>query len=544
MKLLTAAANAAWCTSSVPAYLAFHSSLADPRRAQLRLLSRYIQRNSATAFGRLHGFDCIDGVDVFRRAVPIRDCDGFAPWIDRIASGEKSVLTAERVSRLIPSSGSTRAAKLIPYTPELQREFNRAIGPWIVDLYRDAPGLMCGSAYWSITPAAHLPQQERASAIPVGFDDDSAYLGGLRKRLVDAVMAVPGDVRHLHDMHAFRFATLRHLLGRQDLRLISVWHPSFLELLLDAARDQWPQLVDAIAQVHPARAAALRRISPGNWRAAWPHLRLISCWADANAAGPADALRRHFPHVAVQPKGLLATEAFVSIPFTGRTPLAVRSHFLEFEDDDGSLFLADELRSGGDYGVIVTTGGGLWRYRLGDRIRCDGHLGRTACVRFIGRNDLVTDHFGEKLSEGFVSETVRRLLVDAQIESNFAMLAPDREDDSLFYTLFLSTSAKRPTGLGLLSVRLDTALRSNPHYANCRDLGQLQHPRLFRIDGPAYPAYVAAACQAGRRLGDVKPLALHPASIWANTFVGKYLDRENVGPLASTHLSSASKHVS
>ena len=43
--------------------------------------------------------------------------------------------------------------KLIPYPRGLQRELNRAVGPWIVDLYRRHPSLVAGPAYWSISPA-------------------------------------------------------------------------------------------------------------------------------------------------------------------------------------------------------------------------------------------------------------------------------------------------------------------------------------------------------------------------------------------------------
>jgi hypothetical protein len=530
MSLLTAAANAAWCAASVPAYAAFRTALSDPRRVQLDLLRHYVQRNAATAFGREHRFDSIHDVDSFRRHVPVRRYDALAPWVDQIAAGQQAVLTAERVIRLLPSSGSTRAAKLVPHTAELQREFNRAIGPWIVDLYRRTPDLMGGSAYWSITPV--LPQRTSGlhGALPIGFEEDSAYLGGMRKRLVDAVMAVPACVRHARDVPTFQFATLRHLLARRDLRLISVWHPSFLALLLDAAHERWGELLEAINRDDPTRGAELRLIGRGDWRAVWPNLRLVSCWADAHAAGLAAALHRRLPHVKLQPKGLLATEAFVSIPFAGRWPLAVRSHVLEFEDDRGRPLLADELQPGGEYDVFITTGGGLWRYRIGDRVRVDddrsGSLGRTPSVRFVGRTDLVVDRFGEKLSEGLVGAILRQLLVAARIEADFAMLAPDSCGGRPCYTLFFSIAASHEAAaasVARLAGALDDGLRANPHYAYCRDLGQLDRPRLFLIGGGAYRTYLAAATESGRRLGDVKPQAIDGRGDWSRRFAGDYL---------------------
>src|SRR5262249_5984336 len=147
----------------------------------------------------------------YRERVPTAFWEGVASWVDRIAAGEPGVLTRSPVRTLEPTSGSSAAAKLIPYTAELQREIRRAVAPWIVDLYVRRPRLALGSAYWSITPLA-LDEAGPGGPVPVGFEEDSQYLGGLWSRLADATLAVPGSVRHLKDPEAFRHATLGHLL--------------------------------------------------------------------------------------------------------------------------------------------------------------------------------------------------------------------------------------------------------------------------------------------------------------------------------------------
>ena len=521
MSTLPAIANVAWTLANVPAYVRFVHALDDPRATQQALLLDYVRRNANTDFGRRHSFAAIDSVTSFQNCVPLNDYESLAADIDRISTGEPNVLTAEPVTRLATSSGSTRARKLIPYTPLLQREFNRAIGPWMTDVYWSNPSLAAGCAYWSITPVASPPESSRQSpnAPPISFDEDSAYLGGLRKRLVDAVMAVPADVRYVGEIDAFRAVTLRHLLRRRDLRLISVWHPSFLELLLDFAEARWNDLIADAARDDPSRGTELRRVSPGAWNQVWPDLALISCWADAHAAGPAQSLRRRMRHVRLQPKGLLATEAFVTIPFRDAWPLAIRSHFFEFVAEDGSIRLAHELRLGQCCGVVVTTGGGLSRYRLGDRVEVDGFVGRTPSLRFIGRDDHVVDRFGEKLSEAFVGSTIRDVLSGAGIAATFSMLAPDGSR----YTLFIQSHDPLPSAL---TARLDDALRANPHYDYCRRLGQLQAPAVFPIDGNAYEQYIAALQNGGMRAGDAKPAPLSGRSDWAAHFTRRRGDGE------------------
>jgi hypothetical protein len=493
--VIAAAAKAGGYSSALPGERQIRAALADPRREQEGILRRYLTRNADTDFGRRFRFDQVRTVAEFQRRVPLHDYDAIAGDIDRIAAGESRVLTAEPVRRLATSSGSTRARKLIPYTAELQREFDRAIGPWIVDLFRRDRSLMRGCAYWSITPSAPVPANGHGGGPPVGFEEDSAYLGGVRKRLIDMVMAVPGDVRHVTDATAFRRATLAHLRRRRDLRLISVWHPSFLELLLDAAGDDF------------------------DWRAHWPNLRLVSCWADAHAAAPAAALARRLEGVRIQPKGLLATEAFATVPYAGATPVAVRSHFFEFLDGD-AVRLIDELQPGRIYSVVVTTAGGLWRYRLHDRVRVEGFVERTASLRFVGREDGVSDHFGEKLSEGFVGNVIREVLALAGVDARFSMLAPDASGDAFRYVLFIEPSVEPPRDL---AARLDAALRANPHYDHCRALGQLGPARVFVIRDGGFEQYAAELTRTGRRLGDIKPTPLcRRTAVWTSAFQGSW----------------------
>ena len=45
------------------------------------------------------------------------------PWIERIGRGEPNVLTTEPVLMMEKTSGSSGAAKYIPYTRSLRREF-------------------------------------------------------------------------------------------------------------------------------------------------------------------------------------------------------------------------------------------------------------------------------------------------------------------------------------------------------------------------------------------------------------------------------------
>jgi hypothetical protein len=517
MKWSATIANALWVGGSLPAWRGFQHALNRPAETQQNLLRRLLRSNAASAYGRAHHFDGINKYKDFARRVPLVDYEDLAPWIDRICRGEARVLTNEPVTHLIPTSGSSGARKLIPFTAGLQREFNRAVAPWMTDLAGRYPEILFGPAYWSITPAMNRPERE-SSAVPVGFADDASYLGGVRSWLVRAATVIPGELSGCADLDEFRCRTLLCLLRQRDLRLISVWHPSFLILLLDALPENWDKLLAQLHQERSHRAKELKHANPLQPETLWPRLRVISCWGDGHAELSLPDLRRRFPDVFVQAKGLLATEAFVTIPFAGMHPLAIRSHFFEFVDERGVIHPAQELLEHETYEVVVTTSGGLWRYRMRDRIQVTGFLGRTPCPRFIGRSGNVCDLFGEKLSESFVGRAIQETLADFCAEAPFALLAPDEDAAGSHYTLYLEG-----TPPGNLAEALDRALCQNPQYAHCRDLGQLQSVRVFAIAGHGYEAFAGRLVSDGRRLGDIKPAPLSNRSGWSEIFSGDYV---------------------
>jgi GH3 auxin-responsive promoter len=531
MTLASATVNALWGAASSPAWLGFRRALQTPAIVQQRVLFACLRRNADTAFGRAHGFASIQSIAEYQRRVAPASYDDLAPLVHRAARGEPHVLTQARIERLVPSSGSTAATKFIPFTAELRAEFTAAVDAWLVDLFRRDPALMSGPSYWSISPAVTTRPSISGSVIPIGFDHDSQYLGGARQALARCILAVPDVVARIPEVSAFQYVTALFLLRARNLRIVSVWHPSFFDRLLDQVAVNHDRLVYDIEHgtvsvspplapevaktvaslLHPNRKRADEvRKAGAHPRQLWPQLSLISCWADGPSTAAASQLASRCSGIAVQRKGLLATEGVVTIPFEGCHPIAIRSHFYEFAGADGRIKLAHELERGLEYSVLLTTGGGLYRYRLGDRVRVDDAIDNTPSLRFVGRDDRVSDLFGEKLSDGFVSGVLEQLF--AGRPPQFALLAPHRTAGRFAYALFVSPDASIHPDL---AARLEQALRRNPHYAWCIDLDQLAPARIIRVGAGANRAFVEACVASGQRLGDVKPASLSSATDWS-----------------------------
>lgn len=426
--------NTAWWLSTQLSAQRFRRALNQPEAAQGALLKRYLKNNINTLFGKRHGFASISTMKEFQNRVPLTTYGYYESAIDLILKDKPNILTQDTVLRMEPTSAAARSARLIPYTETLKREFQRALHPWIWDLFTQFPALFEGNAYWSFPPF-NPNVAPRASKIPIGSPDDPHddcnYLGWIGHWLTNSIFCVPPEVRHITDIETFRYVTLAFLLKCRSLRFISVWHPSFLTLMTTMLPQHWDSLLRDIergslnppggiapAHAYPlrplfkedfGRALALKQCSPHAPATIWPDLELISCWGEGAAEVHKDSLQQYFPRTRIQDKGLIATEAFMTVPFSGFKPLAIRSHFFEFMDEAGKMHLSHEVRLEHEYQLVVTTGGGLYRYQMGDQVKVTGFIGQTPSLAFLGKCEPPADLSGDKLDTKTVHTVLNTL---------------------------------------------------------------------------------------------------------------------------------------
>ena len=507
---LTTGLTAAWAASRRASVQAFDEASRAPRRAQEAWLARAFASLSGSAYGRTVGLSGATSLDDFRRRAPLVGWDDVAPFVDRLAHGEADALTTEPVLVFERTSGSTAQPKRVPYTRGLLDDFSAATGPWLDDLFRRFPALLRTRQYWSVSPATRAPETT-PSGVRVGFEDDTEYFGPATRLAMKQLMVVPGSIARVRDVDAWRLETLVHLVEAKDLGFVSVWNPSFLTLLLEALSARRDEV---FARLTRPRRLEVERLSSLTVEALWPSLQLISCWTDGWAKAALWALRQWAPTVPLQGKGLLATEGVVSFPRWGLpAPVAaVTSHLLEFEalDGDGVKFV-DELRVGAAYGPVLTTRGGLVRYRLPDVVTCVGHWRALPMLRFDGRRDKTSDLRGEKLSAVVVEPLLARLLEGVPVD--FVLLAPRLDVTPPRYTLFLEAAVPEARARAL-AAEVESSLQREHHYRYCRDLGQLGAVEVVRVtNGRA--KWLAALQARGLKLGDIKPSAFDGASDWA-----------------------------
>lgn len=535
MRLTIGAANLAVASSVTPGTWAWWTGIHQLRKTQACIWEKIRNQNATSDYGRQYRFDTKPTLSDLRH-LPIMTGDDLVTW-----SQDHRTLTSDPILRHIATSGTSGGRKDIPYTTSLLAEFQAGLDPWLASLYVRYPSLLAGCAYWQITPVIK-DDKLQPNPMPEESGDDTEYLGRSRSAIMRQVMAVPNRVAIASNLETFQWQTIQHLGRRRDLAFISVWNPTFLTLLLDAVPPLIGKLVDHLRTAgEDWRASEVQRVFEGwngdhrqldadgrTWpERLWPQLRVVSCWADANAAQPAATLQERLPNLAIEPKGLLATEAIVTFPWQrNQHVLAATSHVYEFLPVDCSTEqprLADELEYGRQYRVIVTTSGGLYRYALGDVVEVTGFVHQCPTLRFIGRHDGAVDLVGEKLSPIEVQNAVSVVLKELEATVRFWMVAPDQNSAGQYgYTLYLQTDA--PLAANRCSEAIDNRLRQNPHYAYARTIGQLITIGVFGIDPCANPNSIyVLQCSFSQQLGTIKPPVLDRRTNWSSVFPGAYL---------------------
>lgn len=525
MALLTRAAHRAAMAASRKGHQVYRAGLADIESHQRRVLADILHAVKGSASGQRYGLSGLETVGAFQKKVSLTEYDHWREMIEQQKKTGEQILSTSPCERYQPTSGSTSKIKWIPYTKQFLGQVDAFISPMIYRMYRQYPGLQKGMHYWSLS---WIPTELRSAICP-NINDDLKLLPWWKRVFMSLTMAVPGGVAHAATSDDSLFATACFLCASTDLSLVSVWSPTFLLNLLElvsARRDKIAEVLDRgrweNTQERPAglpcprsrQAAALLAAWDGVLSAEflqrlWPGLRVISAWDTWTSTSWADELRRLFPAATVEGKGLLATEGIVTMPFEGRYALTYLCHFYEFLDmNTGDVHCAWELKKGQVVQPVLTTGSGLLRYVLHDRLEVTGFLESCPCFLFLGRSDGV-DMVGEKMSP----ETARQLMTqaaDAYPVKPVSLLAVPRTHSGITDGYVLLCEGKDPSVAPAVAAWAETELQRVYHYNLARELNQLAAVRCV-VSPEATAIYQERAEARGMVAGNLK---LEPVVLW------------------------------
>lgn len=510
------------------------SASLDVKSAQKHILTKILDDISGSENAKKHGLSANSSLQEYQQKVPITDYEYWQASIHKQQENNETILTKYPCQRYQPTSGSTSKIKWIPYTQAFLSELDHAIAPWLGDMYLQYPRILKGKHYWSLSWVPSNLRNKLTSSI----NNDLQLLPWWKRLFMAGTMAVPESISLAETSDESFFATACYLLSCRDLSFISVWSPTFalslmqfiqrhkIDLQQVLSQGVWPQHLEGLRDIPCPKnieaaqivAAWSGKIEANFTQKIWPKLALISAWDTSSSAIWAKKLHNLFPHCEFQGKGLWATEGVISIPFQNQYPLAINSHFYEFEDLATNKILTSwQLEEGQNVRPIISSSNGLLRYAMKDQLRVTSFINLCPCFEFVGRID-GTDLVGEKLSPEVAIQLINYFNQFNTITPITLIAKPSKSDkEKPYYTLLCSEMPSLLDGDKHLTERhlsqqLEEQLCEHFHYRLARELGQLDEAKIL-IKKNALDLYAQHKTDEGMVKGNIK---IEPLIIWEN----------------------------
>jgi hypothetical protein len=492
-------------------YKRFCSERASIEKVQRKILKDLLTHSSLTPFGKSHQLHPRMSYEEVIRVLPVSK---WGDWEELVETQRNSMGASTTIGRDVlryqPTSGSTHKRKWIPYTKKFLSEIDQASLVWMHDLYRSYPKIQKGTHYWSLS---WLPSDLRDSR----SNDDLDYLPSFKKRFLRQVMAVPEGVQNTQCPNSSQFATMAWLLSQKNLSLVFVWSPTFFismineimknksDLVMTLSTGSWAKYQKELKHLAAPKAlkqsSILKNIQYSKDLASemWKKLALVSCWSSADSSLWIETLKALTPHAEIQGKGLFATEGVVTIPVQGKLHLSYQSHFYEFKLDNGEVLPAWKLKTGMMASPLISSGNGLWRYELGDRVRVEEMIEGCPILSFQGRAQTV-DLVGEKLTQQSAREVVEKINRDYPEAKAKLFLAMNKGlKGKPQYALVCESNHENMS----LKSEVENALNSHHHYRLARELNQLECADVINVENCL--EYYSKICTAFNWIqGDIK----------------------------------------
>jgi len=497
----------------------FELETKDPIPAQKNTLFEYLRRNRNTEFGKKYKFSSIRSIEDFQSRIPISGYESLRLLVDRMARGEKNVLTADRPVFFGRTSGTTGKPKLIPVTRYSRNKKAELMALWTYYISRDHPEATSGKVFAIIDPEVKAVTE---SGVPCGPENGHAYVN--LPYIIKRNCVIPYEIFDIQGYNA-RYYTILRMAIEHDVSTLATLNPSAIVILCQKIK-RWkdriiediekgtldqgfdiPANIRAIAEKkmkpNPLRALELRRILSEKGELLpkdfWPNLKIIECWKGGTVKLYLDGLDKYFGQIPIRDFGCLSTETRSSIPITDDGAggiLAINTNFYEFvpKEDmhkaDRRAVLCDRLEKGREYLLIVTTPGGLYRYDTDDIIRVDGFFNKTPVIEFVQKGLNAISLSGEKLYESHVNEAINAANNKLKLVIKFfsASVQMEKPPRYIFLTEFTDDPPKDKKKDLLVSVENELC-RCNLEYEDTRQRQELASPILKVVKKGGFEKY-------------------------------------------------------
>ena len=352
-----------------------------PDEVQSELFQRMLEQGRQTQYGRKYRFNEINTYKEFNERIPLIDYNGLKPWVDKAMTGEHDVLWPGEVRWFAKSSGTTSdKSKFIPVTRESLEDCHYKGG-------KDLLGL-----YYNQNPGAKLYAGKHLVISGSTQDNEnncSSYIGDLSAIILNNLPW---------------WAEIKRTPSK-EIALMSEWEEKIERIAQTTIHEDVHILTGVPSWTLVLMNRILEITGKKTIKEVWPNIELFM-----HGGVNFEPYRNEFDKIIGNPfmnyvESYNASEGFFGIQDKKDGDLLLMLDygiFFEFIPmhkykgvNSKEVIPLDEVETGVNYAVVITTNGGLWRYIIGDTISFTELKPKR--FKVTGRTKSFINTFGEEL---------------------------------------------------------------------------------------------------------------------------------------------------
>ncbi|MGM9506135.1 GH3 auxin-responsive promoter family protein [Larkinella sp. GY13] len=357
--------------------------MAHPGEVQQAVFQQLINKGRHTQWGRQHHYDSIRTVREYQERVPVSSYEDLFPYIERTMKGEQKLLWPSRIHWFSKSSGTTNArSKFIPVSQESLDESHFRGGKDMMALYIannpeskafEGKGLSIGGSLHENPYGQHGYAGDVSAVVMKNLPPWAQY-----------IRTPPIEVA-LMDKWEEKIDRMAEIAARENVTSIlgvPTWALVLLEKVLTLTGKQnilevWPNFevfIHGAVAFQPYRELFSNEVFPSN------DTRYLEIY---NASEGFFAIQDDLKRIG---------EMLIMLDY------GIFYEFVPMEDADKPFPKAltiEEVELNKNYALVITTNGGLWRYRVGDTVRFTSKY--PFRLKVSGRTKHFINAFGEEV---------------------------------------------------------------------------------------------------------------------------------------------------
>ena len=414
-----------------------------PVEVQNELLMKMIRAAQYTDWGKMYDYKSIDSPDAYRRRFPVQSYEDLLPYIEQIKSGKQNILWHTEIKWFAKSSGTTsERSKYIPVSIEALEDCHFKGGKDMVSLYLN-----------------NYPQSEilkgktlviAGSKTSINNEEDN-YIGDLSAIITDN-LPFWAEMKRTPSLH---------------ITLMDNWEEKIEKMARETIREDVRVLSGVPSWTLVILKHVLEITGKKNIREVWPDIELFM-HGGVNFSPYRKQFEKIIPGTMNYIESYNASEGYFGVAdsLDGDDMLLMLDYGIyyefipmdRFEKGEMETVSLEEVETGVNYAMIITTNAGLWRYLIGDTVKFTSTF--PFRIRVSGR----TKHFINAFGEEVIIDNAEKAL-DKACEETGAVISEYTagpvymQDDDTGAHEWLIEFEKEPDSLDRFTEALDSELK-------------------------------------------------------------------------------------